>query len=209
MIETIKLKLFDAYAFLKLARRYRRQDPYAYSTKDYEKRRRQALYQILQKIPLPQGSSLLDVGCSEGQCTLALAPLFERVVAIDLSHMAIRRARRRAKAAGVTHVDFRAAQLRSAQWPEGFDVVFVGDVLYSVGKRHSEQGFQELMKRLTSWVKDPGYLLLAHAYYSETEFQERLSYRRAAEAEGLHLAREDFFENRCVISLLGKSRHGT
>ena len=70
------------------------------------------------------GGRLLDVGCGEGRHAIAAAKLGFRVVAIDYEPLALRRARRFAKAGNVRGVAFRLADiLRAAFADPRFDVV--------------------------------------------------------------------------------------
>lgn len=195
----------DVLYWLKVTRRYRRQDPYHYASKPYEERRRRELTRLFQKHKKP-GGRLLDVGCSEGQCTLALAPLFEEVLALDMSFMAVRRARRNAGALGVRHARFQSANIRTADFPGSFDAVFAGDVLYSLGRKHSREAFENLLRRLAGALKPGGLLLLAHVFGNDAERQERLGYRAALQGMGLSLLEEEMWEDKCAISLLEK--HG-
>lgn len=79
------------------------------------------------------GAHVLDLGCGDGAFTRALAAHGADVIGVDVSHEAIRRARRAAAGAGVA-LDLRVV-------PEGvplpfaedaFDVVWAGEVLEHV-----------------------------------------------------------------------------
>src|SRR5437868_1162393 len=53
---------------------------------------------------LPQGGTLLDVGCGACQITTYLAPAFERVYAIDFSDSMLETARQRIKNLQITNI---------------------------------------------------------------------------------------------------------
>ena len=64
------------------------------------------------------GGRLLDVGCGEGRHAIAAAKLGFRVVAIDYEPLALRRARRFAKAGNVRGVAFRLADILRAAFAD-------------------------------------------------------------------------------------------
>ncbi len=74
-----------------------------------------------------EGQRVLDVGCGIGDPTLQVAVLVGphgRVVGTDLSEAMLETARERAAALGLSHVEFRAADVTAdVLEPESFDVV--------------------------------------------------------------------------------------
>lgn len=84
---------------------------------------------------LHPGDALLDVGCGPGTITIDLARLLPEghVVGIDASAEVIAEARRAAREAGVTNVDFHVADLYAlGDLGECFDVVHAHQVLQHV-----------------------------------------------------------------------------
>ncbi|HUK39325.1 MAG TPA: methyltransferase domain-containing protein [Methanomicrobiales archaeon] len=80
----------------------------------------------------PDGSRVLEAGCGIGAQTVTLARRSPgaRITSIDLSEASLARAAERARAAGVTNVTFRRADLYALPFPDGaFDHVFVCFVL--------------------------------------------------------------------------------
>jgi ubiquinone/menaquinone biosynthesis C-methylase UbiE len=77
---------------------------------------------------LADGQRVLDVGCGIGDPTLQVAVLVGphgRVLGIDLVEDMIRTARERAAALGLTHVEFRAADVGTIELaPRTFDTIF-------------------------------------------------------------------------------------
>lgn len=84
----------------------------------------------------------VDAGTGEGALLDVLGPMFDRVVAVDRSEAQLKAARSRAKASGLSNVDFvlseldgkeveTATRLRSAR---GADVVFASRVLHHAPK---------------------------------------------------------------------------
>jgi SAM-dependent methyltransferase len=99
-------------------------DPWAYATSEYEQRK----YRLtLDHLPERTGRTL-ELGCSIGVFTAMLAPRCERLVAVDFSPTALRRARERL--AGVERVELLCRRLPE-EMPEGpFDTIVCAEVLY-------------------------------------------------------------------------------
>ncbi len=182
----------------------KREDPFSYSTTPYESARLAAMDAALGSAPL---GTVLEVGCAEGHFTERLARRSGRVVALDISAVALERARKRAPAA------FLEADLMT--WDPGlfapFDAIVLGDVLYYLDRPGVSEEFAELFPRVASWLKPGGKLLLAHGYASDKEFAHRRHFRELFEAAGLRLISENSPETsrggvRCLLSLLGKPR---
>jgi SAM-dependent methyltransferase len=67
---------------------------------------------LLAQEPLGR-SRILDVGCGAGRLSLALAPASKWVVGLDREAPLIQEARRRAAAAGLTHIEFHEADVEA------------------------------------------------------------------------------------------------
>ncbi|MDD1664137.1 MAG: methyltransferase domain-containing protein [Methanomicrobiales archaeon] len=80
----------------------------------------------------PAGSRVLEAGCGIGAQTITLAEKSPgaEIISIDLSESSLAQAEERARAAGITHVSFRQADIFSLPFEEGsFDHVFLCFVL--------------------------------------------------------------------------------
>lgn len=91
---------------------------------------------------------LLELGCGTGADAVWLAGRGFRVTAVDLSHEAVRRARRRAAEAGAS-VDFRSGDLRD--WPMlggPFDRVYDAGC-YGAIRRADPAGYLRTMEHVT------------------------------------------------------------
>ena len=83
--------------------------------------------EVIARAKIEPGERVVDVGCGCGQTALQLASRVGprgRVLAVDISGVMLARARERAAAAGVTHVDFLLADAQTASFPRNFDLVF-------------------------------------------------------------------------------------
>ncbi|HEV2054414.1 MAG TPA: SAM-dependent methyltransferase [Methylomirabilota bacterium] len=72
-------------------------------------------------------SRALEIGCAEGMFTEALAPRCDQLLAVDISHVALERAR--ARCAWGSHVRFAEWDLRTDPLPGSFDLVVFEGVL--------------------------------------------------------------------------------
>jgi len=107
---------------------------------------------------LPPAARVLDVACGEGRNAVWLAARGHDVVGLDISPLALEKARRLAAERGVT-VRFEEADLRTFEWGEGeFDAIvciFIQFAAPAVRARLFE-GFARALK--------PGGLLLLQGY---------------------------------------------
>jgi ArsR family transcriptional regulator len=71
--------------------------------------------QVLQDTPLKQQRTVLEVGPGDGSFLLELAPLFERVVALDNAPGMLEQARQKAADAALTNIEFILDDTRSGQ----------------------------------------------------------------------------------------------
>jgi ubiquinone/menaquinone biosynthesis C-methylase UbiE len=93
---------------------------------------RSAALDLLARAGLGSGMSVLDVGCGGGDVCWDLAELVGpsgKVVGIDLDEVKIDLARREAGERGIRNVEFRTADITTAEIGEQFDFVFMRFVL--------------------------------------------------------------------------------
>jgi SAM-dependent methyltransferase len=84
---------------------------------------------------------MLELGCSDGRTSVELARAGATVVGIDISDVAIAKAREHARAAGVDSAEFEIGDASSLDYADGsFDVVFGSSIVHhlDVGKVASE-----------------------------------------------------------------------
>ena len=131
---------------------YRRDpDPWDFATSDYE---RGKYADSLAALGDRRFDRALEVGCSIGVFTTALAGRCSELVAVDVSPAAVTAARERT--AGLAGVEVRRATLPE-EMPDGrFDLIVCSEVLYYWDARLLERGLDTLLAALV-----PGGLLLA------------------------------------------------
>lgn len=110
----------------------------------------------LPRLPGPEGKRALDVACGAGRNALFLAEAGYRVDAMDISTVAIERARASAAERGV-EVEWIVADLEDARIPEdAYDLIVVVRYLH-----------RPLCARLTAALREGGYLLYEQHVVSE------------------------------------------
>lgn len=125
---------------------------YRDSNPDYEKQRDFA-FSVLDESGFASG---LEVGCGEGFTTGRVAERCERVVATDVSGIALKRARERNS--HLAGVEYRQHDLVNDTLDGQYDYVFVAEVLYYVTLEQLPGAVEEL----ASCVRPGGTLHLLH-----------------------------------------------
>jgi SAM-dependent methyltransferase len=180
----------------------KRRDPFGYDAAPYEAARLEAMDAALAG---PRGR-VLEAGCAEGHLTARLAARAASVTALDISRVALARARERAPSAAFVEADLLT-------WEPGpaapFDAIVLGDVLYYLDRPGVAAEFAAFFPRASSWLAPGGRLLLAHGFAGERELVHRRSFRERFESAGLRLLDErvlpvDRGGVRCLLSLLAK-----
>jgi predicted TPR repeat methyltransferase len=101
------------------------EDPWNFAGSDYEAQKYAATIDALGGRHFSRG---LEIGCSIGVLTKALADLCEDLLAVDIADQPLARAKVRCAAA--THVSFARMQVPTT-WPAGsFDLIVFSEVLY-------------------------------------------------------------------------------
>jgi SAM-dependent methyltransferase len=109
---------------------------------------------VLQHVP--PGSTVLDVGCNQGNNALLLARHGFRVLGIDVNSAAIDAAKQRVREMGAAEsVDFRVADILSEPFADRFDVVMLIRVLTCFAELAA---WNALLKRTTDLLNPGGYL---------------------------------------------------
>ncbi len=101
-------------------------------------------------------ASAIEVGCGEGFFTSRLLGRCDRIVAVDFSSLALRRAHRRF--AGDPRVEIRQIDVRAEDMYRTFDLVFCAELFYYFNVAEREL----VGSRLARWVAPGGDLCLVH-----------------------------------------------
>lgn len=120
----------------------------------------------------PAGSKVLEAGCGIGAQTITLAKNSPGalITSMDISEASVHEARKKAKAAGITHVRFEQADIFHLPYqPESFDHIFICFVL-----EHLPQPV-DVLKILKQYLKPDGTITLIEGdhgsayYYPESD----------------------------------------
>jgi peptidoglycan/xylan/chitin deacetylase (PgdA/CDA1 family) len=130
------------------------EDPWSYGD-TYEQTKRAHTLEILES---RKYNRVLEIGCGEGWLSEALAPLAEQLIAIDISNIALERARRRCAA----HERVTFEQMNAFRTlPAGpFDLIVCAEFLYYAQDRFA---LANMTKRLASLLCPHGHLVVTHA----------------------------------------------
>ncbi len=134
-------------------------DKYHQTFRDY---RREA-EQIVAVLGLDSSASVLDMGCGTGAFAIHAAPYYRKVYAVDIARAMLGRARRQAKKAGLTNIEFRRGGFLTYQHTD--EPI---DAIVSVAALHHLPDFWKLvgLHRLTSMLKPNGRLYLFDVVFS-------------------------------------------
>lgn len=100
-----------------------RVDPWHFDSSAYEQARFAKMLALVQSVP---HARILEAGCAEGHFTQRLLTISDDVTAIDLSAVAIERAKLRAP--GASFLNVKLEDMPAG--PERFDVIVCGEMLY-------------------------------------------------------------------------------
>jgi len=96
----------------------------------------------------------LEIGCAEGLFTEKLSPLCERLLAVDISSVALDRARMRLGKGGV---DFALWDMRADPIPEAYDLIVV---IHAMEYVRNPLCIRRVRTKLVKGLSHGGYLLL-------------------------------------------------
>ncbi|MDB5077377.1 MAG: glycosyl transferase family 2, partial [Chloroflexi bacterium] len=131
-----------------------REDPWNY-TSPYEQTKYEQTLSLLPSTPIRRA---LEIGCAEGHFTVQLAPQVQRLVAVDISQIALERAAERCKDLG--NITYETLDLTNEPLPGRFDLIVCSEVLYYVGE---VDALRAVAVKLAAALEPDGYLLMAHA----------------------------------------------
>jgi tellurite methyltransferase len=105
-----------------------------------------------------RGLNVLDVGCGEGKNAMFFAARGAVVRAVDISEIAIARARELSSASGVNGILFDVKDVRNLRLsPDQFDVVVAYGLFHCLGDRSE---IASICRQLQSAIRAGGYFIL-------------------------------------------------
>lgn len=135
-------------------------DPWRFATSAYERDKYAA---TLAALPGRRYASALEVGCSIGVLTRALAERCDTLLALDVAEAALRPARERCRDLG--HVRFVRCCV-PGEWPDGrFDLILLSEVVYYLDA--GDVG--RLAERVRTGLRPGGDVVLVH-WTGETHY---------------------------------------
>lgn len=183
---------------------YRRPDPYrVYTAAEVEKFER--AFALLGDRNFQQG---LEIGCGEGRNTWRLAERCDRVLALDISRVAIRRAQ---KMTLLPNVDFQVADIVTRPLPEGCDYIFCSEVLYYL---HLDQ-LDPVIEKIVLALQPDGWLHLVHSRSIKDDtsglpwkaFGARTIHERFLQRPELHLVADEQTDQYRITLLQKRKRN--
>ena len=151
---------------------------------------------IVEHLELRPGMAVADVGCGPERVTIPVAKAVEpqgNVVALDIQHGMLDRAREKAQAEGLTNIEFVEAGVGKGELGrDRFDRALLVTVLGEVPDR--EAALEEIFGALK-----PGGILSVTEIAFDPHFQTRTTVARLAGAAGFR--EKAFFGNRMAFTL--------
>ena len=141
----------------------RRDDPWGVTTRWYERRKR-AL--VLASLPDERLGRVLEIGCSIGVVTEQLAPRADSVLAVDVSSVAVERARERL--AGHPHVRVEVADVSAGLPDDELDLVVLGEVGYYL----SPDALGRLLADVDRVLAPGGSIAACHWRHGADDFEQ-------------------------------------
>lgn len=133
--------------------RYLLPDPWHLGASAYERQRAETTLELLGARYYGQA---LEVGCGEGIFTARLLERCDRIVAVDFSTLALRRARRRH--ASDPRIEIRQLDVLAADPGGTYDLVVCAELFYYMNRAQ----FEATAARVVRWVAPGGDLCLVH-----------------------------------------------
>jgi predicted TPR repeat methyltransferase len=182
----------------------RGKDPYGYQNIPYERGRLKAMEKA---VGGKNYSRALEIGCAEGVFTERLVGLVGALTVLDISRVALDRARQHLLGWAV---EFIEADLRDWSPPRErlYGLIVLGDVLYYLDKPLVRRAFEGIFPKISGWLEPGGRVLLAHGFATDEELAHRRGFRERFKAQGLQSLSEDIIGEpgpvRCLLSVLEK-----
>ncbi|MCI2424544.1 class I SAM-dependent methyltransferase [Candidatus Acetothermia bacterium] len=167
------LRKFNKRSFDKVFTRC--EDPWRYSTSDYEKTKYLRQLEAIRKFS-PQPQSILEISCAEGVFTDILSQAFPqaKITGVDISQIAIERAREKYKdRPNITFIEADAIQFVCRDLPsqQRFDVIIQSESLHYIFARLVfQRKLRSYWREIANRLEKEGIFVTAHAINIQTRF---------------------------------------
>ncbi|MEO6914507.1 MAG: class I SAM-dependent methyltransferase [Chitinophagaceae bacterium] len=131
----------------------RKDDPWDFETSEYEKNKYADTVAALSKESYETG---FEIGCSIGVLTSMLATKVKKLLAVDVSDVALDKARKRLSENG--NVEFRKMSVPAELPDQKFDLIIVSEVGYYLSK----EDLLKMRKEIVQHLNNGASLLLVH-----------------------------------------------
>lgn len=160
-----------------LARLY---DTYHQRFRDYKREAEQ----IVAALGLDNSATVIDMGCGTGAFALHAAPHYRTIYAVDIAKAMLGRARRKARKAGLTNIEFRRGGFLTYEHTDS-----PVDAIVSVVAMHHLPDFWKLvaLHRLTAMLKPEGRLYLSDVVFSFDVGRHESSVEQFVEKMSVHM----------------------
>ena len=152
---------------------------------------------IIQQLEIQPGMKVLDAGCGPGRVSIPLAIAVGShgaVVAMDMQRRMLDRAREKAKAVGLTNIDFRETAIEASGLGTGeIDRAVLATVLGEIPDR------QAALREIHRALKAGGILAISEIVL-DPHYQSRSTILKLASQTGFH--EKEFKGNRFSFTLL-------
>lgn len=109
---------------------------------------------------VPQRGLAVDVGTGDGALVELLAPLFDRVVAVDRSEERVKAAERRLASRNYQHVELIRAEYDDAAVASRLDALGLADAVFAVRLLHHAPKPEKVVSLLASFAKPGGQVVV-------------------------------------------------
>jgi len=145
--------------------------------------------------------SILEIGCGDGYFLERYFPLSDRILATDISKLALKMAKERLK--GQKNIEFRQFDLIKDDIDKRFDLVVCSEVLYYFTLDQLKAAVPKILK----WIKKDGSLLSIHirslnddtAGFPYKAFGAKTIHNLLESADGLKTVKRVILENYEIV----------
>lgn len=207
IVDNIRSAARDFITHRKMQRLFgKRVDPYQYHNSPRELEKQEKVLSLVSGRKYKNG---MEIGCAEGVFTKKLAPLCEKLTAVDISETALARAREHC--ADQPNITFLQTNIRHFPFKPEWDLMVVSEVFYYLNKKEIQPHFVSFLERFSQGLMSQGRLIVVHSFSEEEQRQIRQSYVDILASRGGLTLKENFIcgndptKSRYLVSQLIRS----